>query len=147
MKDDDFEERLAKLESQVPREVTAGDEVRVWLDNLLFYAVAQYLGKPTEIDSPSSAFARAAGYANNYEFLQAARNYGPEFRKRTASVRTKILAEFGVSWEHERSAVVDGLERMEAGLSEDYKRRLEGCIEDGLRRLRSGYYDKPSDSA
>jgi len=35
--------------------------------------------------------------------------------------KTKLLAKFGVSWEHERKEIAEALERMEAGLSEHYK--------------------------
>ena len=48
----DFQQRLAKLESQAS----------VWRDNLEFLAVAYYLGNPTEVDYPFDAYGHALGY-------------------------------------------------------------------------------------
>jgi hypothetical protein len=36
---------------------------------------------------------------------------------------SKLLAKFGVSWEHEWDAIVDAYNRMEAGFSESYETR------------------------
>ena len=116
-------------------------------DWLIFVAVAYYLGNPTEVDSQFEAYVHALGYPSIDEFKQDLEKEGSEFEARAASAYEKLLAKFGVSWEHEPSAVVDALKRMEAGLSEDYKRRLKENIEDGLRQLRSGDENKPRDSA
>ena len=36
--------------------------------------------------------------------------------------RIKLLAKFGVSWEHEWDEIVEAFQRMEAGFPEQYKR-------------------------
>jgi hypothetical protein len=41
---------------------------------------------------------------------------------------SKLLEKFGVTWEHEGGAIVDACKRMEAGLSESYKKRLYGSL-------------------
>jgi hypothetical protein len=147
MRDEDFRRRLEKLEAQVPRQPTAEEQVRVAVREVLFFAVAQYLGNPTEEESPMDAFARALGYAPGKEFRLARDSRDPDLLERWAKADTKLLATFGVSWEHKWDDIVDALQRMEAGLSEDYKDRLKGCVEDGLRRLRSRLYHKLRDSA
>jgi len=147
MRDEEFQRRLEKLEAQVPRQPTAEEQVRVVVREVLFFAVAHYLGNPTAEESPMDAFARALGYAPGKEFRLARDSKDPDLLERWAKAKTKLLATFGVSWKHKWDDIVDALQRMEAGLSEDYKRRLKRCIEDGLRSLRSRRYNKLRDSA
>jgi hypothetical protein len=128
----DFQQRLAKLEWQAS----------AWRDNLLLVAVAYYLGNPTEINLPMQAYARALGYPSTDEFGQARKKERSEVQARRTSAYKKLLAKFGVSQEYEWPAFIDALERMEAGLSDEYKGHLKWMIE---RQLRD--YDKPSDSA
>ena len=132
----DFQQRLAKLESQAS----------VWRDQLLLLAIAYYLGNPTEVDHPIEAYVHALGYPSTDEFKQALEKERSEVEARLQSAYEKLLAKFGVSQEDEWPAA-DALERMEAGLSDEYKNHLKGWIESALRELRSGDGNKPRDSA
>ena len=132
----DFQQRLAKLEAQA----------RVRHDRLLMLGVAYYLGDPTEVDSPFEAYAHALGYPSWNELKQANEKERSEVEAREVSTYEKLMAKFGVSQEDEWPAA-DALERIEAGLSDEYKDHLKGWIEWGLRELRSGDENKPRDSA
>ena len=132
----DFQQRLAKLESQAS----------VWRDKLLLLAIAYYLGNPTEADSPFEAYAHALGYPSWNELKQANEKERSEVEAREVSTYEKLMAKFGVSQEDEWPAA-DALERIEAGLSDEYKNHLKGWIESALRELRSGDENKPRDSA
>jgi len=131
----DFQQRLAKLESQASAR----------RDQLLLLAIAYYLGNPTEVDHPIEAYVHALGYPSTDEFKQALEKERSEVEARSDSAYEKLMAKFGASWEHklpsidEWPAIQDALKRMEAGLSDEYKDRLHGSVEDELRRLRSGY--------
>ena len=133
----DFQQRLAKLESQASAR----------LSHLLLLAVAYYLGNPTEVDYPVEAFAHALGYPSTDEFKQALEKERSEVEARSDSAYEKLMAKFGVSQEDEWPAITDAQERMEAGLSDEYKDHLKRWIEWGLRELRSGDENKPRDSA
>ena len=128
----DFQQRLAKLESQASAR----------LSHLLLLAIAYYLGNPTEVDHPIEAYVHALGYPSTDEFKQALEKERSEVEARLQSAYEKLLAKFGVSQEYECPAVIDALERMEAGLSDEYKGHLKWMIE---RQLRD--YDKPRNSA
>ena len=128
----DFQQRLAKLESQASAR----------RDQLLLLAIAYYLGNPTEVDHPIDAYWHALGYPSWYELKQVREKERSEVEARLLSANEKLLAKFGVSQEYECPAVIDALERMEAGLSDEYKGHLKWMIE---RQLRD--YDKPRNSA
>ena len=128
----DFQQRLAKLESQASAR----------LSHLLLLAIAYYLGNPTEVDYPVEAFAHALGYPSTDEFKQALEKERSEVEARSDSAYEKLMAKFGVSQKYEWPAVIDALERMEAGLSDEYKNHLKRMIESALRELRSRDYDK-----
>ena len=108
--------------------------------------VAYYLGDPTEVDSPFEAYAHALGYPSWNELKQAHEKERSEVEAREVSTYEKLMAKFGVSQEDEWPAA-DALERIEAGLSDEYKNHLKGWIESALRELRSGDGNKPRDSA
>ena len=110
----DFQQRLAKLESQAS----------VRRDWLIFVAVAYYLGNPTEVDHPIEAYVHALGYPSTDEFKQALEKERSEVEARSDSAYEKLLAKFGVSQEDEWPAA-DALERIEAGLSDEYKNHLK----------------------
>jgi len=132
----DFQQRLAKLETQAS----------VRRDQLLLLAIAYYLGNPTEVDSQFEAYAHALGYPSWNELKQAHEKESSEVLARGTSANEKLLAKFGVSQEDEWPAA-DALERIEAGLSDEYKNHLKEWIESALRELRSGDENKPRDSA
>ena len=132
----DFQQRLAKLESQASARRA----------NLLLLAIAYYLGNPTEADSPFEAYAHALGYPSWNELKQANEKERSEVEAREVSTYEKLMAKFGVSQEDEWPAA-DALERIEAGLSDEYKNHLKEWIESALRELRSGDENKPRDSA
>ena len=132
----DFQQRLAKLESQASAR----------LNQLLLLAIAYYLGNPTEVDHPLEAYVHALGYPSTDEWKQALEKERSEVEARAKSAYEKLMAKFGVSQEDEWPAA-DALERIEAGLSDEYKNHLKGWIESALRELRSGDENKPRDSA
>jgi len=109
--------------------------------------VAYYLGDPTEVDSPFEAYAHALGYPSWNELKQAHEKESSEVLARGTSANEKLLAKFGVSSKYEWPEVIDALDRIEAGLSDEYKDHLKRWIEWGLRELRSGDENKPRDSA
>ena len=133
----DFRQRLAELESQASAR----------LNQLLLLAIAYYLGDPTEVDSPFEAYAHALGYPSWNELKQAHEKESSEVLARGTSANEKLLAKFGVSSKYEWPEVIDALDRIEAGLSDEYKDHLKRWIEWGLRELRSGDENKPRDSA
>ena len=132
----DFQQRLAKLESQASAR----------LSHLLLLAVAYYLGNPTEVDHPIEAYVHALGYPSTDEFKQALEKERSEVEARSDSAYEKLMAKFGVSSMYEWPAIV-ALEPIEAGLSDEYKNHLKGWIESALRRLRSEDENKPRESA
>jgi hypothetical protein len=64
---------------------------------------------------------RALGYPNSYEFRKARDANDPDLYERDRLARIKLLAKFGVSWEHEWGEIVEAVERMDAGFPEPYK--------------------------
>ena len=113
---------------------------------LLLLAVAYYLGNPTEVDHPIEAYVHALGYPSTDEWKQALEKERSEVEARAKSAYEKLMAKFGASWDHDSPSIdewpADVLERMEAGLSDEYKNHLKRMIEDDLRELRSRDYDK-----
>jgi hypothetical protein len=83
--------------------------------------LAYYLGNPTPAEAPITAYGRALGYPNSYEFRKAWDANDPDLYVRDRLARIKLLEKFGVSREHEREEIIEAFERMEAGFSEPYK--------------------------
>jgi hypothetical protein len=118
----DIERRLRKLESLVPPQPTEEEKTARRLQRFLLCAVAYHLGDPTPEGSVMEAYRRALGYPHSYEFRKALEAKDPEFFERDRLARIKLLAKFGVSWEHEREELLEAFQRMEAGFPEQYKR-------------------------
>ena len=118
----DFQQRLAKLESQA----------NVRRTQLLLLAIAYYLGNPTEVDHPIEAYVHALGYPSTDEFKQALEKERSEVEARAKSAYEKLMAKFGVSSMYEWPAIV-ALEPIEAGLSDEYKNHLKRMIREGLK--------------
>ncbi len=129
----DIQRRLQKLESQVPRQPTEDDQIVRIVHSLLIVAVAYYLGDPTPEGSIAEAYIRALAYPNSYEFLKACDANDADLHERIRLANIKLLAKFGVSWEHEWDQIVDAFQRMEDGLSEFYKRALVEGTRSALR--------------
>ena len=139
----DFEQRLANLESQVPREVTEEEVARSRIVWPLHYAVCFYLGDPTPEGSVAEAHMRALGYSDSADYKKACERDDPDLDERMTSAKKKLWAKFGVNLEDAKwDAVEDALKRMEAGLPEHYKNDLKWMIEQDLILLRGGYYDR-----
>jgi hypothetical protein len=118
----DIRRRLQKLESQVPPpQPTEQEKIMENLQRFLRCAVAYYLGDPRPGGSVMEAYMRALGYQHGYEFRKAIDAKDPDFFERDRLARTKLLAKFGVSREHEWVEILDALKRMRAGFSERYK--------------------------
>jgi hypothetical protein len=120
-----IEPRLQKLESQVPRQPTEHEKLVEYHNTFLMCAIACHLGDATPEDSVMEPYIRALGYKSSYEFLKACDANDPDGIERDRLARIKLLAKFGVSWDHEWDEIVDAYKRMEAGFSEHYKRTLE----------------------
>src|SRR5262245_6622708 len=116
-----IERRLQKLESQVTRQPTEQEKNVQTCQIFLVCAVAYYLGDPTPGGSVMEAYMRALGYPHSYEFRKAWDANDPDFYERDRLARIKLLEKFGVSREHESEEIVEALERMEAGLPEQYQ--------------------------
>jgi hypothetical protein len=116
-----LQRRLQKLESQVPRQPTEQEKKVQTCQNFLMLAMAYYLGDPRPEEAPITAYGRALGYPNSHEFQKAWDANDPDIYERDRLARIKLLAKFGVSREHESEEIVEALERMEAGLPEQYK--------------------------
>jgi hypothetical protein len=82
------------------------------------------LGDPTPEGAPIEAFRRALGYQHSYDFQKACDANDPDLGERMRQATTKLLAKFGVSWEHEWDEILEAFNRMEAGFSERYR---AGC--------------------
>ena len=119
--------RLEMIEAKIPREPTEEDTLKAWLWLLIRCSVAYYVGEPKPKESMVDAFKRALGYEDAFAFNRACRPNNPEFDKRFNAAKEKVFAKFGIDdyrncdW----GAFVDALRRMEAGLSDSYKRILE----------------------
>jgi hypothetical protein len=116
-----LQRRLQKLESQLPRQPTEQEKNVERFHMFLRCAVAYYLGDPTPEGSVAEAYMRALGYPNIHEFRKALEAKDPDFFERDRLARVKLLAKFGVSWEHEWEEIIEAFKRMEAGLPEQYK--------------------------
>src|SRR5262249_76612 len=117
----DIERRLQKLESQLPRQPTEQEKIVASLQRFLFFAVAYYLGDPPPEEAPIDGYRRALGYPHRNEFRKARDANDPDLYKRDRLARIKLLAKFGVSWEHEWGKIVEAFKRMQAGFPERYK--------------------------
>src|SRR5262245_29174569 len=113
-----IERRLQKLESQVTRQPTEQEKFARSFQIFLLCAVSYYLGDPTPEEAPIEGYLRALGYRNMDEYRKALH---PDLQERVRLARTKLLEKFGVSFEHESEEIVEALERMEAGLTEQYQ--------------------------
>jgi hypothetical protein len=122
----DIRRRLEKLESQVPRQPTEEEELVQLHRQFLRYGVAYYLGDPApdggREESVADAYARALGYPGSFEFRKALEANDADLNERMRLAENRLLAKFGLSWEHEWDAIVDAYKRMENGFSERYKR-------------------------
>jgi hypothetical protein len=140
----ELHKRLRKLESSRPRykpELTEEEKGLKYARLIIPFAVAQYLGDPNPREAPIIAYARALGYEPREfeEILKLIRSGGkdPDYDQKTALAKRKLFAKFGVdldtsdwietvNWKE----TVEALERMDAGLSEDYRERLLSIYRD-----------------
>jgi hypothetical protein len=134
----ELHKRLRKLESSRPRhspELTEEEKHLKYARDLVWYAVAQYLGDPNPKEAPITAYARALGYEHR-EFLKilkliASGGEDPDYDQKYALANRKLFAKFGVdlptsNWKK----TVEALKRMDAGLSENYRERLPSIYRD-----------------
>jgi hypothetical protein len=124
----DIQSRIKELESRVPRQPTEFEKETSRLHKFLIYAVAYYLGDPTPEGSVAEAHMRALGYPNSYEYRKALKARDPNFADRMTLSNNRLLAKFGVSWEHTNDEISEALKCMEEGFSEDYKARLREAL-------------------
>jgi len=124
-----LQKRLRRLECSMPHrqpELTEEEKTLRYARRLLWFAIAQYLGDPTPSEPPIAPYARALGYAHQGELIRAVDNNDPEYDEKSALANHRLFAKFGVNldapdWSEKMR---EALQRMEAGLSEDYKERL-----------------------
>jgi hypothetical protein len=130
--------RLRKLESSRPRhrpELTEEEKGLKYARQLIWYAVAQYLGDPNPSEAPITAHARALGYepAEFLKILKLIESGGkdPDFQEKYALANRKLFAKFGVDLDtSDGKETVEALKRMDAGLSENYRSRLLSIYRD-----------------
>jgi hypothetical protein len=120
--------RLQKLESSRPRHRPELTEEEKY-PKLILFAIAHYLGDPNPKEAPIPAYARALGYEQG-ELLKiwkliASGGKDPDFDQNYALANRKLFAKFGVNLNtSDWKGIEEALKRMEAGLSEDYRKRL-----------------------
>jgi hypothetical protein len=126
----DFQRRLRKLESILPP-MPSADEC--WIDGLLWFGIANYLGEPLQDEQPLVAFARALGYRNESELNSALISRAWEVRRKFFVASEKLFEKFDL--ELTTTPIEDGgrkiwetLKRMEAGLPKSYKDRLKTIL-------------------
>ena len=121
-----LQKRLRKLESILPPLLT--DEVS-WIFGLLWFSVAYYLGNPEPDEKPAAAYARALGYANEFELNSAMQKNYRDVSNRVYHAEDKVCAKFGIhipSLEDGDSKKLSiALVRMETGLPQSYKNELK----------------------
>jgi hypothetical protein len=134
----ELHKRLRKLESRIPRhspELTEEEKSLEYARRLVWFAVAQYLGDPNPREAPITAYARALGYEHR-EFLKILKliesgGKDPDYDEKYALANRKLFAKFGVDLDTSGwKETVEALKRMDAGLSEDYRRRLPSIYRD-----------------
>jgi hypothetical protein len=118
----DIGQRLEKLESRLPRRPTQEEKRSALFDRFLVYAIAFYLGDPTPEESVMEAYLRALAYRPGSVKLCTPEPPSADYGERVRQAKIKLLAKFGVSWEHDWDAIIDAFELMEAGFSEGYKK-------------------------
>ena len=114
--------RLQKLESRMPNRPTELD--RSYSSAFRMLVIGYYLGDPRPEESYLEAHARALGYANSREALNAVNANPADFHERHERANTQILAKFGVSRNDNPAVLTEALDRMKNGLSEPYRRQL-----------------------
>jgi hypothetical protein len=125
----DLRKRIKKLESEASQEPNK-ERVSPFVNLRLMLAVGYYIGNyAPRLDSPAAACARALRYENTSEFLNILQGHENEsaildFNERGRLANQQVLYKFGVSWDDEPDAIAAAVERMEAGYSEEYKRRV-----------------------
>jgi hypothetical protein len=127
----ELQKRLRKLESKRPRrqpELTEQEKTLKYAKDLLWFAIAQYLGDPNPREAPMVAFARALQYEplEILEVLEGIESrHNDSFDKKYALAIRRLFSKFGVNFDKAKNGErVEALKRMDACLSEDYRDRL-----------------------
>lgn len=125
----DFEKRLRKLESVLPALPPAE---ACWIDGVLWFSVAYYLGRPLQDEQPLAAFARALRYADEVELNRALASDDWVVRGRFDSAQLRLYEMFEwdpmIQTEENAEKLAETLKGMEAGLSSSYKERLKTIL-------------------
>ena len=142
-----LQKRLQKLESTLRDELD--DKDLSPLLGFMWFAVTYYLGNPSPGEKLIVAYARALGYANEFELNHAIaidqrglRERGrPGIRQRDSSAEDELWEKFGIlnSRTGDPEKRFEAFERMEAGLPKSYRRRLQTILKRtdiNLERLR-----------
>ena len=119
-----FERRLRKLESQAPRRAIDRGEYGRSLHWLLTPCIAYYLGDSVPGDAPATAFAKALGYKNNFDLRNDMERGDADYAERYFAASQRLFAKFGTSLGDKPGALKAAFDRMEAGLSEPFRRLL-----------------------
>jgi hypothetical protein len=134
--------RLQKLELKERRQIEKADE---WYCRLIVRAIAFYLGHPTPEESVDQAYARGLGYPSKDEYCKALDTRDPDSGFRIASAYSKLLAQFGVSFNDRAKVIIDAYVRMKDGLPVAYKRDLfEFARKQNSRPVVQGFERKQS---
>ena len=120
----DLRKRIKKLQSQIPPQPSEQDITGQGLQRFLVFAIAYYLGEPTEEDTIASACARGLGYARPFEFRNALERNDAGLSERYALANTRLFAKFGVSTDDDGDAIWEAFDRMACGLPQSYKQKL-----------------------
>ena len=122
----DLQRRVRKLESILPPMLNG--EVS-WMFGVLWFAVAYYLGNPSPDDKPIAAYARALGYANEFDLNSAMEKNDRDLSNRVYRAEDKVYAKFGIHTESledsDSKKLAIAIVRMEIGLPQSYKNELK----------------------
>jgi hypothetical protein len=117
-----LEKRLRKVESTLRCEP---NELFDFAFALVWFAVAYYLGNPSQNEKPFAAYARALGYPSETELNRALENKDRDLLERFVTAENKLFAKFGCTrgsddWDKFREA----LGRMQTGLPKSYSDQI-----------------------
>jgi hypothetical protein len=86
---------------------------------LVWFAVAYYLGNPSQNEKPFAAYARALGYPSESELNRALENKDRDLLKRFGAAEERLFAKFDGTPESDKK-LLEALQRMQAGLPKSY---------------------------
>jgi hypothetical protein len=120
-----LEKRLRKVESALRCEP---DKTFDFVFALLWFAVAYYLGNPSQNEKPFAAYARALGYPSESELNRALENKDRDLLERFVTAEERLFAKFDCTPENEDKKLFEALGRMQTGLPKSYLDQIDRMV-------------------